>query len=323
VAEGTGGGQPLRAGGALELAGGALFIALVWGMAQPVIKASYAGLSPFALVWMRSALSALTLTAWIWLSRSPGSRTHESPSVETGHRALNGLLHNLYVVFLYLGMEGTTAARASVLLYTHPVWMMLLGAAFLPGERITPLRALGFAAAMAGTITVFSDRLGEESALWADGFIVLTAILWSLQAVHFKRCLGRSDIVAVTRWGMLLGAPLYLAFALLWEGGGRYGFGPVEVFTVFYMGVGSSGLVLVLWAYLLVRHSASKVSVFLFLTPAFGVGGSALLLGERVGWRLLAGAALTVAGVWLVTSERRGARPLLPPRPAGGGGGAP
>jgi len=300
------GGRPAAGkSGTMELVTGCASLVLVWGLTQPVIKAAYAGMSPFALIWIRAAVSALTLTAWMIVMLVPDRVTHSNPRVELGHRILNGLLHNAYILFLYIGMTGTQAARASLLLYTQPIWVMLIAALVFPGERITPRRALGFATAMAGTVTIFAQRLAGESALWADSFLVIAAVLWAVQAIHFKRFLGGSDMFAVTRWAMLIGAPLYLALSWLTEDGGRYAFGMAQLYAFFHMGIISSGLILVLWAHLMLKHSPARVSVFLFLTPAVGVAGSTIILGESLGWNLLAGAVLTITGVWLVTVEGR------------------
>jgi drug/metabolite transporter (DMT)-like permease len=303
---GSGAGPAAGKSGLAELVAGCTALVLVWGLTQPVIKAAYEGMSPFALIWIRAAVSAVTLTIWMAVMRVPDRATHASPAAERAHRILNGLLHNAYILFLYIGMTGTQAARASVLLYTQPVWVMLIAALVLPGERVTPRRALGFGVAMAGTVVVFAQRLAGQSALWADSFLLIAAVLWAAQAIHFKRFLAGSDMFAVTRWAMFIGAPLYLALSWLAEDGGRYAFGLTELYAFFHMGVISSGLILVLWAHLMLKHSPARVSVFLFMTPAVGVAGSAFFLGESLGWNLLAGAALTIAGVWLVTVEGRG-----------------
>lgn len=291
--------------GGFELIFGALLIAFVWGITQPIIKGAYAGLSPFALIWMRALISALTLTVWMRIAQREDRVTHPGRRHEVFHRILNGLLHNAYILFLYVGMTSTLAARASVLLYTQPIWVMLIAAAALPGERITWARALGFGAAMAGVVAVFAGRLEGDGALWAESFILLSAFIWGLQTIHFRKYLGRSDIVAVTRWAMIIGAPLYLFLSWSWEEGGRYAFGFSEVFAILFMGLLSSGLFLVYWAYLLMKYSPPRVSVFFFLCPVFGVAGSALMLGERIGWPLIAGGVLIVAGVWWVTNEGR------------------
>lgn len=299
--------QP-SAGAPLELVFGSLLLTLIWGMAQPVIKGAYGGLTPFGLIWMRCSAAVLTLTIYSLLLGAPDRATHKSAWKEKGHRALSGLLHNVYIWFLYQGMFGTAAARASVLLYSQPIWVMLLGAAFLSGERVTPARAAGFALAMGGTVTVFSNRLGADGALWADSYILLAAVLWAAQTIHYRRCLWNSDVVSISRWAMLIGAPAYFLLASSDPGFGILSFGGAQILAVVYMGVASSALLLAYWGYLLLKYSPARVSVFLFLNPIVGVLGSALYLGERVSWRLAAGAALTAAGVWLVTGEKRGGR---------------
>lgn len=299
--------QP-SAGAPLELVFGSLLLTLTWGMAQPVIKGAYGGLTPFGLIWMRCSAAVLTLTIYSLLLGAPDRATHKSAWKEKGHRALSGLLHNVYIWFLYQGMFGTAAARASVLLYSQPIWVMLLGAAFLSGERVTPARAAGFALAMGGTVTVFSNRLGADGALWADSYILLAAVLWAAQTIHYRRCLWNSDVVSISRWAMLIGAPAYFLLASSDPGFGVLSFGGAQILAVVYMGVASSALLLAYWGYLLLKYSPARVSVFLFLNPIVGVLGSALYLGERVSWRLAAGAALTAAGVWLVTGEKRGGR---------------
>ena len=298
--------KPSTDGGmTLELVLGSLLLTMVWGMAQPVIKGAYAGVTPYAMIWMRCCTGVLTLTLYRLLMRIPESVTHHDPWKEKGHRILNALMHNVYVWFLYQGMFGTAAARASVLLYSQPVWVMLLSAAFLTGERITLVRALGFATAMAGTVTVFSNSLGAGSSLRADFYILIAAAGWATQTIHYRRYLGNSDVTSIARWAMLIGAPTYFLLSSSQPNFGITHFGGPQIFAVFYMGVIASALLLAYWGHLLLRYSPAKISVFFFMTPIVGVVGSALYLGEQLGWHLLIGAALTAAGVWLVTGERR------------------
>lgn len=289
----------------LELVLGSLLLTTVWGMAQPVIKGAYAGVTPYAMIWMRCCAGVLTLTLYRLLMRIPESVTYHDPWQEKGHRILNACMHNAYVWFLYQGMFGTAAARASVLLYTQPVWVMLLSALFLTGERITLVRALGFATAMAGTVTVFSNSLEAGGSMQADFFILIAAAGWATQSIHYRRYLSNSDVTSIARWSMLIGAPTYFLLSFSQPDFGITHIGGPQIFAVVYMGVIASALLLAYWGHLLLRYSPAKISVFFFMTPIVGVVGSALYLGEQLGWHLLLGAALTAAGVWLVTGERR------------------
>ena len=57
------------------------------------------------------------------------------------------------------------------------------------------------------------------------------------------------------------------------------------------------------WMWLLGRYPATKISVFVFLTPVFALLFGALWLGETVTAHLLAGVALVAAGIVLVNRK--------------------
>jgi drug/metabolite transporter (DMT)-like permease len=57
-----------------------------------------------------------------------------------------------------------------------------------------------------------------------------------------------------------------------------------------------------LWFWMVRRYPASKLSNFAFLTPAFGVLLSGLLLNEPLGWKIFA--ALGLIGLGLIIINR-------------------
>ena len=61
-----------------------------------------------------------------------------------------------------------------------------------------------------------------------------------------------------------------------------------------------SGGATLLWFWLLTHGEASRVSAYYYLTPAFGLALSALLLHERIGAHDLAGLVAIAAGIALV-----------------------
>lgn len=62
------------------------------------------------------------------------------------------------------------------------------------------------------------------------------------------------------------------------------------------------------WFWLPTRYIASRLSVFTFLSPLFGVAFGVLLLGESVGWRFVSAAALVSIGIGFVNAPARDAR---------------
>ncbi len=57
--------------------------------------------------------------------------------------------------------------------------------------------------------------------------------------------------------------------------------------------------------WLMTRYLASRLSVFTFLTPLFGLAAGAGLLGEPVSVPLIAAMVLVGAGIWLVNRPAR------------------
>ncbi len=56
-------------------------------------------------------------------------------------------------------------------------------------------------------------------------------------------------------------------------------------------------LCFLIWAWLLRRHSASRIAIFGFLSPLVGVALSAIVLGEPLTPTLLLSAAMVGAGI--------------------------
>jgi drug/metabolite transporter (DMT)-like permease len=74
--------------------------------------------------------------------------------------------------------------------------------------------------------------------------------------------------------------------------------------SILFQSVIVAFLCFLLWFWMLRRYLASRLSVFSFLTPLFGVGFGVLLLHDPVGVRFAVGAALVMLGVVMVNLRR-------------------
>lgn len=54
-----------------------------------------------------------------------------------------GLFFTLEFVCLFLALDLTTVSRASILLYSMPVWLGIAAHLWLPGERLSGARLIG------------------------------------------------------------------------------------------------------------------------------------------------------------------------------------
>jgi drug/metabolite transporter (DMT)-like permease len=152
---------------------------------------------------------------------------------------------------------------------------------------------------------------------WAYAVLVLGAACWAVSTVLFRRSQGTgprqatADVVWVTALQAAYGAPVLLAAGLMLEGW-RFQLTVDLVWSLAFTGLFASGLANLLWFFLLTKRTATVVSTYVFLVPAFAVGFGVLVLGEPLTPHLLGGGLLTLVGIMLVT--RPPAERIEPPR---------
>jgi drug/metabolite transporter (DMT)-like permease len=193
-----------------------------------------------------------------------------------------------------------SAAEATIVCYTMPVWAVLMAWAIL-GERPGVARIAGLVLAMSGLALLV---LGQGLAVGLEKLpgVALglgAAVLFSVGTVLTKRWPLGLPPTAGAVWQVGVGmAPLVL-LAVLLDPPAFAALSPQGWALVAYGGVFALGLCYLSWFAALRRLPASLASMGTLLTPMVGVAGAALMLGEPFGWREAAALALTLSGVAL------------------------
>ena len=87
--------------------------------------------------------------------------------------------------------------------------------------------------------------------------------------------------------------------------------GPMAGSLLLYMALLSS-VAFAVWSQLLKHNPVGMIAAFNFLVPVFGVGLSAVFLGESfLRWSNLAALVLVCAGIWLVTRDAKAKAPAI------------
>jgi drug/metabolite transporter (DMT)-like permease len=270
-----------------------------WGFNQVAIKLANAGISPILQAGIRSLGSALLVWAW---SAHRGVRLFARDGT-IGLGILIGLLFGGEFVFLYGSLVFTSASRAVLFLYTAPFIVALGAHVFIPGERLRPQQMAGLACAFAGAALAFGDalRFPTYRELLGDGMAFIAAALWGATTVVVKA----SRLARISPHKTLLyqlGVSAVVLPALSWAMGepGIVAATPLVLGMLAYQIVAVAFVSYLAWFWLISRYPAGRLSSFSFLTPLFGLMAGALLLGEPVGWALLAALALVGLGIFLV-----------------------
>lgn len=288
----------------------ALGAVTLWGASFPLTKAALDYTGPTAIAFLRWAISALVLGAWLALARrsAPEQGLREAGRMvrlrwrTVAWVALVGI--SLFYFLQNLALRYTTATNAGVLANLTSVFMVLIGA-FVLRERLKRIEWVALAMAFAGSALVSQGAghltLGGEG-LIGDAMMVLAAFTGAVFSVGGKGLSERHPPVVVTTVVAAAGALFLLPVALV--EGLTLAMPPAAWALVALLGIGSGAVGNLLWLSILREMPASRAALVLFLIPLISAGLSVALLGEPVTPLLIAGAALVLGGV--VVAQRRG-----------------
>lgn len=281
---------------------GIAVLVLAWSSTFAAIKIGLQDAPPLLFAGLRSLVggAAMALLAG-W--RTGGPRVRGNAGVYLLLTVLNVIgffgLQTLAVMELPSGL-------AAVLIYLQPVLTGVLAAPLL-GERLGANKLAGLLLAFAGIVVVSAGAIRGHVSGLGVGYAVASALMWSLGTIAFKRTQGRVDPWWAVALPFLVGGAVLTVAGLVVEGA-RIGWSGSFVAALGYSALVGTALAWALWFALVGSGEASRASTYIFFVPVLSLVFGAVLLGERIGLSLLAGAVLVVAGVSLVNRRPRAQR---------------
>ena len=296
-------------------------------------------LLPLDIALLRILGASAVLLPWgLWLTRgrrgTPGTSLGGLSPLPLRVTVLCGIFGGLvYAVLCYAGFFYAPAAHASVLMPgSLPLWTALLAAVLLR-DHITPARALGLLCIVAGDLLVGGSSLLaalDGGDVWKGDLIFMgAAFCWSIYSVLARKYQLNPVLstIAITAFAFLTYVPV---FVLLTQTGvlpTRLGLAPWGeiAFQMLFQGVGSVVISGITFVQMVRAFGPVRSTMITALVPGLSALGAVLLLGEPLGWNLLAGLALVTAGILFGV---RAARPTAASatkieaasaQPAGGG----
>ena len=300
-----------------SVAGLMVVLCVIWGLSQALLKLSAPDISPLMHIALRSGIAA-ALVFGLMISRK------EYPVITGGPwraGALVGGLFGLEFLLIGEGLRHTTASHLTVFLYTAPVFAALGLHWLLPSERLNKLQWLGIALAFSGIAVTFLLRTPATDAsaqitsmLYGDLLALGSGLAWGMTTVAV-RCSALARVSAAqTLFYQLSAAFIILTISAYVLDQTTIRWTPMVWGNLIFQSVVVCFASYLTWFWLLRHYMASRLGVFSFLTPLFGVGFGFWLLDETLETSFIVGACLVISGIILVSGSawfvRKTAMPL-------------
>ncbi|RYF21356.1 MAG: DMT family transporter [Comamonadaceae bacterium] len=282
-----------------------LMVTVVWGTTFPAMKMMSAHLDALQIIWLRFAI-ALAVLCPLWR----GMRSAE--------RRWGLLLGALLFLAFWLQIEGlarTSSNRNAFVTGLNVLVVPLLAMAVL-GKRYGWTLWAACSMALAGMALMF-----HENEPWnlGDTLTLASTLFYAIYILTLEECARRTADAPLraTRMAAMQALVMFAAAtALVGLRHGGYASSITQIaqlsgsswVAVLYLGVVASVMVVTLQAWGQQRVDAMRSAIIFGLEPVFAALTAWALIGERLGWAGVGGAALIVSA--LVVSQ------LRPPRAA-------
>lgn len=264
----------------------AMICCILWGSAFPCIKIGYAlfeipsGDTASQILFAGIRFTLAGILAWIF-----GSVIAKKPMIPEkkayGKIALLNLFQTvLQYLFFYVGLAHTTGVKSSVIKGADVFLCILASSLVFKLEKLTAKKIIGCIIGMTGVIIInlAGGSIDASITLLGEGFIVFSMIAHTMSSVLIKIFSKEHNPVMLSSFQFALGGIIMTICGLMF-GGTLPVVTAKGIMMLIYMALISS-VAYSLWSVLLKYNPVSRISVFGFMNPVFGVILSALLLGE-------------------------------------------
>jgi drug/metabolite transporter (DMT)-like permease len=207
----------------------------------------------------------------------------------------------------YAELSVSTGLAALIIAIT-PLWFLVLDSLLLGDHHISGRGKAGLALGIAGLFVLFWPELQagalDHREFWASLSLLGGSFSWALGSILAKRWQSGMDVFSATGWQMTAAGVGNFLFAVLNRDFSRVTWTARGLGAVLYLVVCGSWVGYSAYIWLLEHVPTSKVSTYAYVNPVVAVFLGWLVLNERVDRFILAGSAIVILSVILVTSAK-------------------
>ena len=287
----------------------ALVCTFLWGSASPCIKLGYAYFQiPSSETWTQVLFAGIRFILAGVLTILIGSALNRKMLVPTKSSlpsiAKLALFQTvLQYIFFYIGLAHNRGVKASIINGSNTFFVILLASLLFHQEKLNFKKVAGCVIGFAGVIVVSINgkSIDMDLSLMGDGSLFLCAISYAVSSCLMKNFSKKDNPVMLSGYQFIFGGIVMVILGLIM--GGRITHVSVSAILMLFYLACISAVAYSLWGILLKHNPVSKVAIFGFTNPVFGVLLSAWWLGEgskELGINALVALVLVCIGICIV-----------------------
>lgn len=290
----------------------AMLCCLLWGSAFPCIKIGY-GLwdigsadtaSQILFAGMRFVLAGILAVIFGSLLEGKFIKPEKGCAGKIAWLAM--LQTVIQYLFFYIGLAHTSGVKASIIEAVNVFVAIIVSGFIFHQEKVTAKKMIGCLVGFAGVVLINMNGMNFQMSLAGEGAIFLSTVAYAFSSVFLKRYSAKHNPVMLSGYQFIAGGIILSASGLV-MGGRLSTVSAGGVMMLIYLAF-VSAVAYSLWGMLLKYNPISRVAVFGFMNPVFGVILSAWLLREgaqALGLVSLVSLVLVCAGIYIVNSRER------------------
>jgi drug/metabolite transporter (DMT)-like permease len=207
--------------------------------------------------------------------------------------------------FQFVGTKLSTAANGSLVTSATPAFVLLFAAVIL-SEKITPRRLAALVIATLGVVAVIDPRTArlDSGLFWGNISLVLAAITWALYSVLIRKVTREVDVLTTSMVAFVGGLVVSVPLSMLEIS--RFGVGqitPAILAGILFLGIISTALAMFLWNTAFAELPAGVASLTFFAQPVVGTILGVIFLGDQVTPLFITGGILIGTGIVIAAKE--------------------
>ena len=283
----------------------AMFCCLLWGSAFPCIKLGYqlfdiaSGDSASQILFAGIRFTLAGILVILAGSVLQGKLLKPEKAAIPKILILCMFQTVLQYIFFYIGLAHITGVKGSIVNAVNVFFTILVSCLMFRLEKLDRQKIIGCIIGFAGVVIInLGGEFDMKFSMLGDGFLMISAFTYAVSSVLIKIYGKDENPVLLSGYQFMAGGMIMILAGLLM--GGRLDAITLKgLLLLLYMAFISAGAYTV-WSLLLKYNPVSKVAVFGFCTPIFGVILSAIILGESTSFQLKTLAALFFVCVGIV-----------------------